>query len=73
MATPQGAQRVELPADGFIGCRQLLKIVPFSFSTLTRRCADGSFPAPVKISPRRNAWPVAAVRDWIESRSVKNV
>ncbi|WP_369679759.1 helix-turn-helix transcriptional regulator [Burkholderia ubonensis] len=65
MSTIQGTQRAELPAEGFVCRRQLLQVVPFSPSTLRRRIADGSFPRPVRVSNRLNAWAVASVRDWI--------
>lgn len=58
-----------LPEVGFIRQAQLIPgIVPFSNATLWRKVKDGSFPAPVKLSPRVTAWDVRKVREWIESR-----
>jgi len=64
------SQPVSLREVGFIRQAQLLTIVPFSSATLWRKVADGSFPAPVKLSPRVTAWEIAKVRQWIESRTV---
>lgn len=59
-----------LPEVGFIRQAQLIPaIVPFSNATLWRKVKDGTFPAPVKLSPRVTAWEVGKVRDWIEART----
>lgn len=58
-----------LPEVGFIRQAQLIPaIVPFSNATLWRKVKDGSFPAPVKLSPRVTAWDVRKIREWIETR-----
>lgn len=55
-----------LPAAGFIRQAQLIPgIVPISHATLWRKVKDGSFPAPVKLSPRVTAWRVEDVRAWL--------
>lgn len=59
-----------LPDVGFIRQAQLIPaIVPFGNATLWRKVKDGTFPAPVKLSPRVTAWGVRQVRQWIESCS----
>ena len=45
-------------------------MVPFSAATLWRKVAAGEFPAPVKLSERVTAWPIVAVRYWLDSRRV---
>lgn len=63
---------VTLPEVGFIRQAQLVPaIVPFSNATLWRKVKDGSFPAPVKLSPRVTAWEVSKVREWIEARAAQ--
>lgn len=39
-----------------------------SRSKLYAMIAKGEFPAPIKISGRRVAWPERTVNDWIQSR-----
>ena len=39
-----------------------------SRSSLYAMIAKGEFPAPIKISGRRVAWPETTVNDWIQSR-----
>lgn len=56
---------VALPETGFLRERQVLVFVPISKSTLWRRVDSGSFPAPVKLSPRVTAWRAEDVRRWI--------
>lgn len=59
-----------LPEVGFIRQAQLIPaIVPFSNATLWRKVKDGSFPAPVKLSPRVTAWEVSKIRQWIAERA----
>ena len=40
-------------------------LVPFSRSTLWRKCRSGDFPAPVKVSKNVTAWRAGAVRTWL--------
>jgi prophage regulatory protein len=46
---------------------ELLTIVPFSKPTLHRKVKDQSFPAPVKIGVRANAWLREEVEAWEQS------
>lgn len=39
-------------------------LINFSRSTLWRRVADGSFPAPIKLSPGVTAWRQSEVLEW---------
>lgn len=61
-----------LPEVGFIRQAQLVPaIVPFSNATLWRKVKDGTFPAPVKLSPRVTAWEASKIRKWIEERAAE--
>ena len=40
-------------------------IIPFSTSTLWRKCRNGEFPAPIKVSSQVTAWRVEDVRMWL--------
>lgn len=56
----------QLPQDGYVRERQLLDgILPFSATTLWRMVRENRFPRPVKLSGRITAWPVEAVRAWM--------
>jgi predicted DNA-binding transcriptional regulator AlpA len=60
----------ELPQVGYVRQSQLIPhIIPISSATLWRKVADGTFPAPVKLSPRVTAWEASKVRLWIDSHS----
>ena len=66
MSSPNLPQ--SLPEVGFIRQAHLIPaIVPFSNATLWRKVKDGTFPAPVKLSPRVTAWDVRQVRQWIDA------
>ena len=43
---------------------QVLVRVPFSRSTLRRRVADGTFPAPVEFGERVKAWLIDEIDAW---------
>ena len=58
-----------LPATGFLRQPQVLRFVPISKSTLWRRVGAGTFPTPVKLSPRVTAWRAEDVRRWIEEQT----
>lgn len=51
-----------LPATGFMRQPQVLAYFPFSSATLWRKCKDGKFPKPVKLSERVTAWRVGDIR-----------
>jgi hypothetical protein len=44
-------------------------ILPMSSATLWRKVKAGTFPAPVKLSERVTAWPVEAIRAWMQARN----
>lgn len=54
-----------LPDTGFLRQSQVLLFIPFSKSTLWRRIASGTFPAPVKLSEKITVWRAEDVRSWI--------
>lgn len=60
-----------LPETGFLRQPQVLSFIPISKSTLWRRVVEGTFPAPIKLSPRVTAWRVEDVRRWIEEQNAK--
>ncbi|NHQ88442.1 AlpA family phage regulatory protein [Iodobacter sp. HSC-16F04] len=57
-----------LPVSGFVRQPAVLACVPFSATTLWRKCRAGSFPSPVKLSERVTAWRVEDVRQWLKTQ-----
>jgi prophage regulatory protein len=41
------------------------RLVPFSPSTLWRKCHRGEFPPPVRVSAGITAWRVGDIRQWL--------
>ena len=62
---------VTIPETGFLRQPQVLTIVPISKSTLWRRVGAGTFPAPVKLSPRVTVWRAEDVRRWIAEQGTQ--
>jgi predicted DNA-binding transcriptional regulator AlpA len=60
-----------LPEYGYIRVNDLIKIIPFSASTVWRKAKAGSFPKPVKLSEQITAWRVEDVREWMASTEAK--
>ncbi|MDE1006523.1 MAG: AlpA family phage regulatory protein [Paraburkholderia fungorum] len=58
-------ESLSIPETGFLRQPQVLKFVPFSATTLWRRCKAGAFPQPVKLSAGISAWRAEEVRAWI--------
>jgi len=56
-----------LPSNAIVRLSTLLSwgIVPFSASTLWRKCKTGEFPAPLKISKCVTGWRVKDLRCWL--------
>lgn len=62
-----------LPTTGFIRASTVLTFVPFSRTTLWRKCKDGTFPKPMQLSKAITAWRVEDVRAWIEAQGGQQV
>lgn len=64
-----------LPDDALIRLytMKVLGIVPFSTSTLWRKCRAGQFPAPLKISDNVTVWRVGEVRRWLGGPSTYSI
>ncbi len=57
--------------DQEAGClreKQVLKLVPVAHSTLWEWVDQGTFPKPVKLSPRVTVWKKSEVQAWIETK-----
>ncbi|MFN7121877.1 MAG: helix-turn-helix transcriptional regulator [Hydrogenophaga sp.] len=61
------ALRKEMPQAGYIREAGLLAIFPFSSATLWRWVQKGTFPKPIKLSPRITAWRLDEVLKWMRS------
>jgi predicted DNA-binding transcriptional regulator AlpA len=57
----------QLPDDALMRQKPLLNsgLVPFSASTLWRKCRLQQFPAPCKISGGITAWRLGDIRQWL--------
>jgi predicted DNA-binding transcriptional regulator AlpA len=59
-----------LPNSGYLRQSQLIPdVVPFSPATLWRKCKNGEFPKPVKLSVRVTAWRVGDIRKFLEAQT----
>lgn len=54
--------------DSMLNIYDLVRITGLSQSTIKRMVAEGRFPAPVKLSPRRNGWIASSVIAWRDTR-----
>lgn len=58
-----------LPDTAFTRQPQVLEVVPFSSATLWRKCKDGTFPKPTKLSERVTAWRCGDIRKWLAAQA----
>jgi len=59
-----------LPNSAYVRQSQLIPhVLPFSGTTLWRKCNSGEFPKPVKLSERVTAWNVGLVRQFLENQA----
>ena len=58
-----------LPDVALIQIRPLMnyKVVPYSATTIWRKCRKGEFPAPIKVSTGITAWRVGDIRAYLKS------
>ena len=57
--------KFELPEEGFVRTRQVLRVFPVGRSTWWQGIKEGIYPAGVKISARCTAWRVEDIRELI--------
>ncbi len=68
--TLAGSPEPGTPAvHSYIRQKELLRIVPFSPSTLWRKVKAGTFIAPVRLSHRIVAWNRASVSAWLQAQA----
>ena len=58
-----------LPDVALIQLRPLMnfKVVPYSATTIWRKCRNGEFPSPIKVSAGITAWRVGDIRNYLNS------
>lgn len=59
----------DLPDVALIQIRPLInfKVLPYSATTIWRKCRQGEFPQPIKVSAGITAWRVGDIRGYLES------
>ena len=59
----------DLPDMAMIQVRPLInfKVLPYSATTIWRKCRTGEFPAPIKMSSGITAWKVGDIRKYLEA------
>jgi prophage regulatory protein len=57
----------DLPDVALIQIRPLINygVLPYSATTIWRRCRQGEFPQPIKLSPGITAWRVGDIRKYL--------
>lgn len=60
-----------LPDVAMIQLRPLLnyKVLPYSATTIWRKCRSGDFPSPIKLSAGITAWRVGDIRNYLQGIS----
>jgi prophage regulatory protein len=58
-----------MPKKKFLLLPDLPKLVGVSQTTIQRLVKRGEFPAPLRLSARRVAWPTTTVADWLDQRA----
>jgi len=54
--------------DTMLNMHDVSRLTGLSESTIKRMVIDGRFPAPIKLSPRRNGWVASSVIEWRDTR-----
>ncbi|UNU73646.1 AlpA family phage regulatory protein [Moraxella nasovis] len=56
-----------LPKGGLSTAKAILPLLPFSRTTLWRKCNDGTFPKPIRLSSNSTAWRNDDVLAWLKN------
>jgi len=54
--------------DRLIRLKELKTIIPYSTTSIWRRCKEGTFPSAVRLGPSAVAWKLSEVLAWMDSR-----
>ena len=65
--TAQEAMETQMGEDRFLRIKEVVEKTTLSRTTIYRRIAEGSFPAPKRLSHRVSVWSMAAVDQWMEA------
>jgi prophage regulatory protein len=57
-----------VPREKFLSIDQVMELTTLKKSTVYRLAREGSFPQPVRLSPRRSGWVESQVRAWVHQR-----
>ncbi len=59
----------QLPDSALVRLQTLITsgVLPFSASTLWRKCRSNQFPAPIRVSAQVTAWRAGDIRDWLKA------
>jgi prophage regulatory protein len=68
MHQTNSTQSLALPSEGLAKLPAVMNATGLSRSAVYAKVKNREFPAPVKLGERSVAWPVQAVRDWINDR-----
>jgi prophage regulatory protein len=63
--------------DQLTGCeivtwRRLSMVVPYSRQYIWKMEQDGSFPKRISFGPKRSAWKVQEIKEWLAERGIKS-
>lgn len=64
----------DLPDVALIQVRPLVNygVLPYSATTIWRKCRNGEFPLPIKVSPGITAWRVGDIRKYLEKLGARS-
>lgn len=63
-AAPAVPPEPEPADDTMLTRRDVSRLTGLSMSTLKRRQAEGTFPVPMQLGPRRIGWPASEIKTW---------
>jgi len=54
--------------ERFIDIKEVTKIVLYKRSAIYKFVAEGTFPKPTKLGPRKVGWALSEIMDWVEEK-----
>lgn len=63
----QTVQSLHIP-EALLKIRVVIEVTGLSESTIRRKVAEGTFPAPIKDGPRCTRWVAGKVSNWLKAK-----
>jgi prophage regulatory protein len=57
----------------FLRLAQVIELTGYKRTSIYTKAKEGTFPKPIKLSPRQNVWLESSITDWINNQVAQSM